>query len=96
MAHRPEPYADLEPVLHAFALLSAVRPLVAAPAGTALGAIPLAEIRAYCLLFGTDDVEALVRLIRAMDDAALAHAAERRAAGIRHREPSEDEPWTSP
>lgn len=64
-------------MLQGFALLSAVRPLAAGPAGVALAAIPLAEIRAYCMLFGVTDVEEFVRLIRAMDDTVLARAAER-------------------
>lgn len=78
---RPEPYEDLEPVLRAFALLSAARPLVAGPAGVALAAIPLSEMRACCGLFGIADAEEFVRLIRAMDDAVLARAAERRREG---------------
>lgn len=77
---RPEPFDDLAPVLEAFALLSAVRPAAVGPAGAVPAAIPLAEIRAYCALFGVGDVEELVRLIRAMDDAVLARAAERRQA----------------
>jgi len=68
-------------VLQAFALLSAVRPVVAGPAGVAPAAIPLAEIGAYCGLFDVADVEEFVRLIRAMDDAVLARAAERRREG---------------
>lgn len=78
MRDRPEPFHDLMPVLEAFALLSASRPLVAGPTGAAFAAIPLAEIRAYCALFPVADVEEFVRLIRAMDDAVLARAAERR------------------
>lgn len=74
---RPEPFEDLVPVLQAFALLSAVRPCAAGPAHSA---IPLAEIRAYCALFDVGDVEEFVRLIRVMDDAVLARAAERREA----------------
>lgn len=72
---RPEPFDDLEPALGAFALLSAVRPVLA---GGTPAAIPLAEIRAYCALFEVADVEEFVRLIRVMDDAVLARAAERR------------------
>lgn len=77
---RPEPFEDLLPILQAFALLSAVRPFAAGPAGIAPAAIPLAEIQAYCALFGVTDAEEFVRLIRAMDDAVLARAAERREA----------------
>jgi len=65
-------------VLQGFALLSAVRPLAVGPAGVAFAAIPLAEIRAYCTLFGVTDVEEFVRLVRAMDDTVIARAAERR------------------
>lgn len=68
-------------MLQAFALLSAVRPVIAGPAGAVLAAIPLAEIRAYCGLFDVPDVEEFVRLIRAMDGAVLARAAERRREG---------------
>lgn len=74
---RPEPFDDLAPVLEAFALLSAVRPVATGPVPAA---IPLSEIQAYCGLFGVGDVEEFVRLIRAMDDAVLARAAERRGA----------------
>src|SRR3546814_99398 len=69
---RPEPYADLLPVLQAFALLSAVRPVAAGSSGLLPSAIPLAEIGAYCALFDVGDVDEFVRLIRAMDDAVLA------------------------
>ena len=75
---RPEPFEDLEPVLQGFALLSAVRPVATGPAGLALAAIPLSEIQAYCGLFGVADVEEFVRLIRAMDEAVLVRASERR------------------
>lgn len=75
---RPEPFDDLAPVLRAFALLSAVRPFAGGPAGAAPAPIPLAEMQAYCRLFGVADVEEFVRLIRAMDDTVLARAAERR------------------
>ncbi|MEQ8816562.1 MAG: hypothetical protein RLO51_26235 [Thalassobaculum sp.] len=68
-------------MLQGFAMLSAVRPLAAGPAGVAPAAIPLAEIRAYCALFGVVDVEEFVRLVRAMDDAVLVRAAERRREG---------------
>lgn len=67
-------------MLQAFALLSAARPLAGGPAGLAPAPIPLAEMRAYCALFGVGDVEEFVRLVRAMDDAVLARAAERREA----------------
>jgi len=75
---RPEPFEDLLPVLQAFALLSAVRPVAASPAGPVHSAIPLAEIQAYCALFEVGDVEEFVHLIRVMDDAVLTRAAERR------------------
>ena len=59
-------------------------------------AIPLAEIRAYCGLFDVADVEEFVRLIRAMDDAVLARAGERRRAGTAAPQPGGPETWTSP
>src|SRR3546814_14111738 len=73
---RPEPYADLLPVLQAFALLSAVRPVAAGSSGLLPSAIPLAEIGAYCALFDVGDVDDFVRLIRAIDDAVLDRNAE--------------------
>ncbi len=78
---RPQPFEDLEPVLQAFALLSAVRPAAAGPGGVAPAAIPLSEILAYCGLFGVVDVDEFVRLVRAMDDAVLARAGERQREG---------------
>ncbi|HEY9567800.1 MAG TPA: hypothetical protein VIR38_06910 [Thalassobaculum sp.] len=84
---RPEPYADLLPVLQAFALLSAVRPVAAGSSGLLPSAIPLAEIGAYCALFDVGDVDEFVRLIRAMDDAVLARNAETCSTETRSPEP---------
>lgn len=61
---------------HAFALLTRARPLVATPFGTAEGAIPLAEIAAYCGLFGITDPDEFVPLLRTMDEAYLRTRAE--------------------
>ncbi|NQW12222.1 MAG: hypothetical protein HQ481_20340 [Alphaproteobacteria bacterium] len=78
LADRPELFEDLEPIARAFSLLSSSRPMVAGFGGVAPGAIPLADIRAYCGMFTVDDTDEFVHLIRAMDDAYLAHAAKRR------------------
>ena len=60
----------------AFALLTRGRPLVSTPFGTAEGAIPLAEIAAYCALFGITDPDEFVPLLRSMDEAYLRARAE--------------------
>ena len=69
-------------MLRAFGVLSASRLLYAGSTGAVAGAIPLAEIQAYCSLFQVSDVEDFIHLIRAMDDAYLTRVAEQR------REPS--------
>src|SRR3546814_13936637 len=84
---RPEPYADLLPVLQAFALLSAVRPVAAGSSGLLPSAIPLAEIGAYSALFDVGAVDEFVRLIRAMDAAVLARNAETSSPDTRTPQP---------
>jgi len=74
---RPDPFEDLEPVARAFGQLSAGRQVQAGPAGAVPGPIPLTEIRAWCDLFPVDDIEAFLRLIRAMDDVYLRHLHDR-------------------
>ena len=78
LAEKPEVYEDLQPVLRAFGVLSASRPLHAGPNMAVAGAIPLAEIQAYCVLFQVREVEDFIHLIHAMDDAYLTRVAEQR------------------
>lgn len=78
LTDKPDVFEDLEPVLRAFGVLSASRPLHAGPTLAVAGPIPLTEIQAYCALFDMRETEDFIHLIRAMDDAYLTRVAERR------------------
>ena len=68
----PDLWADNAEYLIAFLRLSPSRQV-----GFSVGAIPVSEIRAYCDLFGVDDVETFFQLIRALDSAWLDHSAKK-------------------
>ncbi len=72
---------DLEPAWSAYATLS--------PSRSPAGAIPLSEIGAYLDIHAIDDVverEALLRLVKAMDQEFLAWQAKRRDTAERRAE----------
>lgn len=76
LAAMPEPFPDLAEYLEAFRVLCASRP----NSGFGISAIPLSEIQSYCSLFGVEDRERFVYLVRAMDEAFI----EKRAAKDGH------------
>lgn len=57
-------FTDLLDVRDAFVVLSPSRPF-----GFGVGCIPLSEIESFIRLYEVDDVDRLLRLIRAMDTA---------------------------
>lgn len=61
---KPELFGDLQDIWEAFGMLDPSR-----QNGMGMGYIPLAEIKAYLEMFGTDDVDRFVRLLRHLDKA---------------------------
>ncbi len=59
---KPEYFEDLSYIVDAFNILSCSR-------ADSFSYIPLTEIKAYCDLYGIDDVEEFVFLLRKMDHA---------------------------
>lgn len=87
LASKPRTWPHLEWVLEAFLDLTSSRQI-----GWGIGPIPVSEVTAYCDLVGMADPVSRIeflRLIRAMDNASLAHEGRKREVERKKKEAEE-------